>query len=97
MSMQFEIEEEYNQFLEDIKDPDFVLGRYMDKHKYERIFPYNSIYEATELLQNKIRKYLQKNRPNEFVIISDWCINVLRCDRAKQLFIKRRIDLRLVR
>lgn len=35
MQMQLEIEYEYNQFLKDISESGFVLGRYMDEDEYE--------------------------------------------------------------
>lgn len=98
MEMYFEIEEEYKQFLEDIKDSGFIFGAYMDETEYEDEYSHNAIDEAMGILQKKIRKYLHENRPGEFVVISDWCVHVLAKERAEQLNVSERtIELRLVR
>lgn len=98
MEMYFEIEEEYKQFLEDMKDSGFIFGAYMDEAEYEDEHSHNAIDEAMGILQEKIRVYLHENRPGEFVVISDWCVHVLTKERAKQLNVSERtIELRLVR
>ncbi len=84
MEMYFEIEEEYNQFLEDIKDSGFIFGAYMDESEYEDEYSYNAIDEAMGILQEKIRAYLHENRPNEFVVSSGWHVHVMTPDRARQ-------------
>lgn len=84
MQMQLEIEDEYNQFLEDMKDSGFVFGRYMDEDEYEDEYSHNAIDEAMEILQEKIKTYLHENRPGEFFVTSGWCIFVMTPDRARR-------------
>ena len=98
MEMQLEIEEEYEQFLEDIKDRGYIFGAYMDESDYEDEYSHNAIDEAMGILQNKIREYLHKNRPNEFVVSSGWCVHVMTPDRARKSNVSERtIQLHLVR
>lgn len=98
MEMYFEIEEEYKQFLEDIKDNGFIFGAYMDESEYEDEYSHNAIGEAMGELQKKMMAYLHENRPNEFIVLSDYCVRVLTVDKAKQLNVSdRTIELRLVR
>lgn len=98
MQMKLEIEEEYNQFLEDIKESGFIFGTYMDESEYEDEYSHNAIDEAMEILQEKIRAYLHENRPGEFVVSSGWCVHVMTPDRARQSRISERtIELYLAR
>lgn len=84
MEMKNEIEYEYNQFLDDIKDSGFIFGAYMDETEYEDEYSHNSIDESMGVLQEKIRAYLHENRPGEFVVSSGWCVHVMTPDRARQ-------------
>lgn len=84
MEMQLEIEEEYQQFLEDIKEGGFIFGTYMDETEYEDDYSHNAIDEAMGILQEKIRTYLHENRPGEFVVSSGWCVHVMTPQRARQ-------------
>lgn len=84
MEMKLEIEEEYQQFLEDIKDSGYIFGVYMDEAEYEDDYSHNIIDEAMEILQEKNRAYLHENRPGEFVVSSGWCVHVMTPQRAKQ-------------
>lgn len=84
MEMQLEIEEEYQQFLEDIKEGGFIFGTYMDEAEYEDDYSRNAIDEAMGILQEKIRTYLHENRPGEFVVSSGWCVHVMTPQRARQ-------------
>lgn len=96
--MQLEIEEEYKQFLEDIKEIGFIFGVYMDESEYEDEYSHNAIDEAMAELQKKMRDYLHENRPNEFVVLSDYCIKVMTVGKAKQLNVaERTIEMRIVR
>ncbi len=98
MEMQLEIEEEYERFLEDIKDKGYIFGAYMDETYYEDEYSHNAIDEAIGILQNKIREYLHENRPNEFIVGSGWCVHVMTPDRARQSNVSERtIQLCLVR
>lgn len=98
MEMQLEIEEEYKQFLEDIKDNGFIFGTYMDESEYEDEYSHNAIDEAMAELQKKMRDYLRENRPNEFIVLSDYCVRAMTVGKAKQLNVSERtIELRIVR
>lgn len=88
--MENEIEYEYNEFLKDIKDNGFIFGAYMDETEYEDEYSYNTIDEAMEILQEKIRTYLHENRPGEFVVSSGWCVHVMTPDRARRSRISER-------
>lgn len=84
MEMLNEVEYEYNQFLEDLKEGGFIFGAYMDETEYEDEYSRNAIDEAMGILQDKIRAYLHENRPNEFVVSSSWCVYVMTPERARQ-------------
>lgn len=83
--MQLEIEEEYKQFLEDIKDSGFIFGAYMDETEYEDDYSHNSIGSAMEILERKIREYLHKNRPDEFIVYSDWSVHIMKKEKAEEI------------
>lgn len=98
MQMANEIEYEYNQFLSDMKNSGFLSGLYMDEDEYEDEYSKNSIYGAIEILEEKIREYLQENRPGEFVLISGWCIRVMKIEEARSLkWSEKRIENLIVR
>lgn len=97
MEMQLEIEDEYQQFLEDIKDSGFTFGTYMDETEYEDDYSRNSIGNAMGILEKKIREYLHKNRPGEFVVYSDWSVHVMKKEKAKEVgMLERAIKNRIV-
>lgn len=83
--MQLEIEDEYQQFLEDIKDSGFIFGAYMDETEYEDDYSHNSIGNAMEILERKIREYLHKNRPDEFIVYSDWSVHIMKKEKAEEI------------
>lgn len=98
MQMKNEIEYEYNQFLSDMENPVFLFGTYMDEDEYEDEYSHNSIDEASEILEEKIREYLHENRPGEFVLISGWCIRVITIENAWNMrWSEKRIEDLLVR
>lgn len=83
--MKNEIEYEYNQFLSDMKNPEFISGTYMDEDDCEDEYSNDSIYEAIGILEEKILEYLHENRPGEFVLISGWNIRVVKIEEARSL------------
>lgn len=85
MRMENEIEYEYDLFLSDMKESAFLYGTYMDEDEYEDEYCHNDIYEAIEMLEEKIREYLHENRPGEFVLISGWNIRVVKIEEARSL------------
>lgn len=82
--MEKEIEYEYNEFLIDVSETGFIFGRYMDVDDYEDEYSHDAIDEAIEIMEEKIRTYLHKNRPGKFVVSSGWCVFVMTPDRAIQ-------------
>lgn len=78
-----ELEYEYNLFLEDMKNGE-TFCRYMDEDEYEDEYSHNEIYEYQEKLVNKIKEYLKKNKPNQYIVSSGWCVFVLTIDEAKK-------------
>lgn len=93
-----EIEYEYNQFLSDMKNPAFLSGMYMDEDEYEDEYSHNAIYEAIDVLEEKIQEYLHENRPGEFVLVSGWCIRVMTIENARsRKWSEKRIEDLLVR
>lgn len=85
MEMQLEVSEEYLQFLYDIENTGFLNGCYMDETKYDDEYSHNKIQEAMGDLQNRIKEYLHKNRPKEFVVYSDWCVHVMKKEKAAEV------------
>jgi hypothetical protein len=88
--MQSVINEEYNMFLEDINNPAFIFGRYMNETEYEDEYGNNDIKTAIEELAEKIRLYLHENIPNKFIVSTGWCVHVMTPDRARQSRISER-------
>lgn len=82
--MEREINEEYDMFLEDIKDSAFIFGRYMDESDYEDEYGNDYIDAAIDEVADKIRLYLHENIPNKFMVSTGWCVHVMTPDRARQ-------------
>lgn len=85
VEIQLEVEKEYQRFLKDIKDSGFVFDCYMDEAWYEDNHSHNSIGRAMEILERKIREYLHKNRPDEFVVYSDWSVHIMKKEKAEEI------------
>jgi hypothetical protein len=93
-----ETEEEYQQFLYDMKESGFIFGRYMDESDYEDEYSYNDIDEAKDILINKITDYLKQNRPSEFIVTGGWCVFVMTPNKARESRVSENtIENRLVR
>ena len=89
MIMDFEIEEEFHRFLEDIvkKEP---LNEYLDVNDYEKEYSHNDIDIAQEKLYNIIAQYLKDIHPNQYCVMNpyDWCVRVLTIEEAKNIGFK---------
>lgn len=97
MEMQLEVSEEYLQFLCDIEDKGFLNGCYMDETEYDDEYSHNKIQEAMGALQGRIKEYLHKNRPGEFLVYSDWCVHVIKKEKAAEAgMMERVIENRIV-
>lgn len=82
--MEWEIEEEFNNFKNDVNDSAFIFGEYLDETEYEDDYSHNDIYDAIDVLAEKMRDYLHNHYPNKFVVSTGWCIHVMTPDRARQ-------------
>lgn len=82
----------FNRFLSEIQDPNFTINSYLDEREYEDEYGKNKIEEAMCILTEKISEYLVKNRPNEFVLTSGWCIYVMTLDEARKRFSEKCIE-----
>lgn len=78
-----ELEYEYNNFLEDMKNGD-TFCRYMDEDEYEDEYSHNEIYEYQYKLLNKIKEYLKENKPSQYIVSCSWCVFVMTIDEAKK-------------
>lgn len=76
--------EEFDMFLQDVKEPSFVFGSYLDETDYEDEYCHNDIHETMHTLEEKIKDYLHINYPNKFIVSSGWCVHVMTPDRARQ-------------
>lgn len=48
-------------------------------------------------LQGRIKEYLHKNRPGEFLVYSDWCVHVIKKEKAAEVgMMERVIENRIV-
>jgi hypothetical protein len=96
--MDYEINEEYKTFLEEIESRDFEIGRYLDESNYEDEYSHNDIDKSMGILADKIREYLHEKHPNKFVVTTGWCIHVMTPERARQSRVSERtISLWLVK
>lgn len=78
------VNEEFDMFLQDVKEASFVFGSYLDETDYEDEYCHNDIHEAMHILEEKIKDYLHNNYPNKFIVSSGWCVHVMTPDRARQ-------------
>jgi hypothetical protein len=92
------VEEEYQQFLQDMKeDEPMVFGRYINESEYEDEYSHNDIEDAQAELVEKIRAYLHENCPGKYIVSDGWCVFVMTPERAKESHISERtIQLSIV-
>ena len=88
------LEDEYNQFLQDIADGSMIFGRYIDESEYEDEYSHNDINEAQDKFIEKVREYLHENYPGKYVVSGGWCVFVMTPDRARESHVlERTIEL----
>lgn len=78
-----EMEEEYNQFLEDMKCGE-TFCRYLDETEYEDNYSHNEIDEYQTKFIEKASEYLHKHFPGIYIISSGWCVFVMTVEEAKK-------------
>ena len=84
--MDYEIEEEFHRFLEDIAGGK-SLNEYLDVDNFEGEYSHNDIDIAQEKLYNIIVEYLKDIHPNKYCVMNpyDWCVRVLTIEEAKSV------------
>ena len=90
MIMDFEIKEDFNNFIKDINNNNLSNTLYMNVDDYEQEYSHNDIDIAQELLYNKIIEYLKDNYPNQYCVMNklDWCVAVLTIEEARNIKLK---------
>lgn len=79
------VEEEYQQFLQDMKNEDkIVFGRYIDESDYEDEYCHNDIYNAQSMFIEKVKEYLHENYPGEYIVSSGYCVFIMTLERARE-------------
>lgn len=84
------VEDEYNQFLQDMADGSMIFGRYIDELEYEDEYSHNDIDEAQDTFIEKISEYLHENYPGKYVVSGGCCVFVMTPDRARESHISER-------
>ena len=92
------VEEEYQQFLQDMEDGSLVFGRYIDEAEYEYEYSHNDIEEAQSIFMKNIKEYLHINIPNKYMVSAGYCVFVITPERARKSNVsEQRIKALLVR
>lgn len=78
-----ELENEYEDFLEDMEYNE-TFCRYIDEINYEDEYSHNDIDECQEKFIEKVKEWLHKNKPGQYIVTSGWCVFVLTIDEAKK-------------
>lgn len=71
------VEQEYRQFLADIKTKTFVCGRYIDESHYEDEYSHNDIEEAQAFFMKKVKAYLHEKYPGNYVMVRSYCVFIV--------------------
>ena len=82
------IEEEFNYFLEDMKQ-NKTFCSYLDVWSYEDNYSYNQIEKCREKLEKMIIEWLKENKPNKYYMIGGFDTTYL---IIKDELIKRNLD-----
>ena len=92
------VEEEYQQFLQDMEDGSLVFGQYIDEAEYEYEYSHNDIEEAQSIFMKKVKEYLHINIPNKYMVSEGYCVFVMTPERARKSNVsEQRIKALLVR
>lgn len=78
------VENEYNRFLQDVKDGSMILGKYIDESEYIYEYSLNDIHKAANEFVEKVREYLHENYPSKYVVLSGWSTFVMTPKKAKE-------------
>ncbi len=84
------VEEEFQQFLADIKNGYFALGAYLDESDYEDEDSHNDIDDMQNEFMERVKEYLHEHHPRKYFISSGWCVHVMTVERAKESKINNR-------
>ena len=91
----FIVEEEYEQFLQDIKvSQPFSFKRYIDESAYEDEYSQNDIHKAQDIFVNKAKEYLHRYYPGQYIVSCSYCVFIMTPEAAKKHNVSERtIDL----
>ena len=78
-----ELEDEYELFLDDMKREE-TFCRYIDESDYEDEYSHNDIADYQEKFIEKVKEWLHKNKPNQYIVSSGWCVFVMTIEEAKK-------------
>lgn len=75
--MRFEVEEEYNEFIE-LYESGMLRGinKFMKDWEYEDEFSHNEIEEMQHELKTEIEEYLDAVEPNKYKVSGGWAVFV---------------------
>lgn len=94
--MEYEIEEEFEQFIQDLNSGLLSHELYLRDDEYQDEYSGNDVEEAQGILVKKIRDYLHEHNPNEYCVFVDWCVRVMSIEIAKKKEI-RHYELRVAK
>lgn len=78
-----ELEYEYSIFLEDMERNE-SFSRYIDETDYEDEYSHNEIDECQDKFIEKVREWLHKNKPNQYIVSSGWCVFIMTIEEAEK-------------
>lgn len=82
--MNYEVEDQYNIFVNDIETGLLSHELYLRKDWYEDEYSHNEIDRGHVLLSERIRGYLHNNHPNKYCVFVDWCVRVILVELAEK-------------
>lgn len=98
IAMQREISEVFEEFKQDMQNPRFEHGRYLNEKYYRDDHSSDVIRKAQKTLYKQIVAYLKEHAPNRFIVIHEHDIMIMSVDMAqKHCSYKNRIEEYLVR
>lgn len=84
MTMDYEINHEFDNFLKDFSNGIKDCTLYFDEDWYEDEYSYNDIHEAQGILFEKIITFLHNHQSKDYVVGGDYCIRVMTIKEANK-------------
>lgn len=76
-----DLEYEFNQFLTDMKNGETVCT-YFNEDEYKDNYFHDEIYEYRQKFEDRIGKWLMRNKPGEYIVLSGYCVCVMTIEEA---------------